>query len=88
MYTMMTETLVTETMSRVGKSNFISELDGMGWRGSYMYNPIKFLMDYISNSPESDRFEAEQFVRTDMINILNAYGFLYVDGQIIEAVAY
>lgn len=85
---MMTETLVTETMNRVGKSNFISELDGMGWRGAYMHNPIKFLMDYISNSPDSDRFEAEQFVRTDMINILNAYGLLYVDGQIIEAVAY
>lgn len=84
----MTETLVTETMNRIGKSNFVTELDSMGWRGPYMYDPAKFLMDYISNAPESDKFEAEEFVRNDMINLLNAYGLSYVDGQIIEAVAY
>lgn len=83
---MNTETLVTQTIEKIGKKNFVIELDIFGWRGDYDNNPAEYLMNYINHVPAEDRAEAEEIVRTDMIWILNAHGYDVDDDGIIDIV--
>ena len=83
---MNTETLINATITAVSKQAFVQELDAIGWRGNYQIDPAGYLMDYIRNSPASDRLEAEDFVRQDMFNILAMYDLDYDNGVIIDVV--
>lgn len=83
---MNTETLVSETIAKVGKRNFVMEMDAIGWRGDYDRTPQSFLMNYIKNN-DQDFDEADEIVRNDMIVILNSYGYDLNGEEIVDIIA-